>query len=66
MITLTINNRQVEVTEGASILDAADKLDIHIPTLCHLKLEEMDMENKAGGWMISIAAPAILMVLVRS
>lgn len=36
MINLTIDGRQVEVKEGATILDAALKLNIHIPTLCYL------------------------------
>ena len=35
MITLTIDNKTVQVPEGSTILDAADKLDIEIPTLCH-------------------------------
>lgn len=35
MITLTIDNRKVTVTEGTSVLDAARLLDIRIPTLCH-------------------------------
>ncbi len=37
MISLKIDNRIVEVEEGASLLDAAQKLDIDIPTMCHLK-----------------------------
>lgn len=35
MATLTINDRRVEVEEGATVLEAAQKLDIHIPTLCY-------------------------------
>ena len=34
-ICLTIDGREVEVDEGASILDAARKLGIDLPTLCH-------------------------------
>lgn len=33
---LTIDNREVEVAEGATILDAAQAAGIEIPTLCHL------------------------------
>jgi len=36
-IKLTINNQSVEVDKGATILDAARKLDIQIPTLCYHK-----------------------------
>jgi len=35
MITLTIDNKKVEVEEGSTILQAAEKLGIKIPTLCH-------------------------------
>ncbi len=34
MITLTIDNQTVEVAAGATILEAARKLGIHIPVLC--------------------------------
>ncbi|MHC4626733.1 MAG: 2Fe-2S iron-sulfur cluster-binding protein [Planctomycetota bacterium] len=37
MAKLTIDDRQVEVAGGATILDAAGKLGIEIPTLCFLK-----------------------------
>ena len=40
MIKLHINNRPVEVTEGTSILEAARKIDIRIPTLCFLENHE--------------------------
>jgi glycine cleavage system H lipoate-binding protein/NAD-dependent dihydropyrimidine dehydrogenase PreA subunit len=35
MITLTIDDRKVEVPEGSTVLEAAKKLGIWIPTLCH-------------------------------
>lgn len=37
MITLTIDNRQVQVPKGSTILDAAEKIGIRIPTLCYLR-----------------------------
>ena len=37
MPRLTIDNREVEVDNGATILDAATKLGIEIPTMCFLK-----------------------------
>ncbi len=36
MPTLTIDNRQVTVEPGATVLDAARALGIEIPTLCHV------------------------------
>ena len=34
MITLTIDNREVTVPNGTTILEAAGKIGVHIPTLC--------------------------------
>jgi iron-only hydrogenase group A len=36
MINLTINGKAIQVEEGNTILDAAKKADVHIPTLCYL------------------------------
>jgi NADP-reducing hydrogenase subunit HndD len=35
MVTLKINHEQVSVPEGTTVLDAAKKLNLHIPTLCN-------------------------------
>jgi len=40
MITITINNQSTTVPEGTTILEAAGKLNIDIPTMCYL--EECD------------------------
>ncbi|MCK9229225.1 MAG: molybdopterin-dependent oxidoreductase [Syntrophales bacterium] len=37
MITLKINGREVSVEKGATILEAAEKAGVFIPTLCHDK-----------------------------
>ena len=37
MISLTIDDKKVEVEQGVTVLQAAEKLGIHIPTLCHHK-----------------------------
>jgi len=37
MIKLRIDGREVSVQPGATILDAARKLGIHIPTLCYIE-----------------------------
>ncbi|MDQ7794349.1 MAG: NADH-dependent [FeFe] hydrogenase, group A6 [bacterium] len=36
-ISLTIDRQRVEVERGTTLLQAAEKLGIHIPTLCYLK-----------------------------
>ncbi len=48
MVSLSINGTHVEVPEGSTILDAAKKLDIHIPTLCHLDLHDIKMVNQGA------------------
>ncbi len=49
MISLTINGRKVEVEEGSTILEAARKLNIEIPTLCFLKgIDEV------GDWRMCV------------
>jgi NADP-reducing hydrogenase subunit HndD len=37
MINLNLNGKDVSVAEGSTILDAAKKLDVYIPTLCFLE-----------------------------
>jgi NADH dehydrogenase/NADH:ubiquinone oxidoreductase subunit G len=34
LVTVTIDNRQVQVEAGTTILEAAKRLGIKIPTLC--------------------------------
>ncbi|HEX2964745.1 MAG TPA: NADH-dependent [FeFe] hydrogenase, group A6 [Syntrophorhabdaceae bacterium] len=36
MISVTIDGRKIQVEEGTTILDAAKKANVHIPTLCYL------------------------------
>ena len=35
MIKLTVNGRSVEVNDGSTLLDAAGRAGVHIPTLCY-------------------------------
>ncbi|MFQ5791002.1 MAG: 2Fe-2S iron-sulfur cluster-binding protein, partial [Acidobacteriota bacterium] len=37
MVSLTIDGKTVEVEQGSTVLEAAEKLGIQIPTLCHHK-----------------------------
>lgn len=53
LITLTINNKQVQVEEGSTILQAAKLLGIKIPTLCYLKLHD-GSENKPGSCRVCV------------
>ena len=53
-IKLTIDNREVEVPKGTTILKAAQSLGIDIPTLCHFELEGMGVHNKPGGCRVCV------------
>ncbi|MBV7274856.1 iron hydrogenase small subunit [Clostridiaceae bacterium UIB06] len=53
LVTLTINNKQVQVEQGSTILQAAKLLEINIPTLCHLKLHD-GSENKPGSCRVCV------------
>ncbi|MCR4964037.1 MAG: [FeFe] hydrogenase, group A [Bacteroidales bacterium] len=58
MIKLTIDNREVEVPKGTTILKAAQKIGINIPTLCHFELEGLGVHNKPGSCRICVVEVA--------
>ena len=49
MVTLTINNKEIQVPANFTILQAAATLNIKIPTLCHLDLHNIKMVNKVAS-----------------
>ena len=53
-IKLTIDNKTVEVEKGTTILKAARKIGIDIPTLCHFEMCDMGIENRPGGCRICV------------
>ncbi|MRR20283.1 2Fe-2S iron-sulfur cluster binding domain-containing protein [bacterium] len=53
-IKLTIDNKQIEVEKGTTILSAARKMGVDIPTLCHMQLHDLNIENKPGGCRICV------------
>ncbi|TYB30716.1 MAG: 2Fe-2S iron-sulfur cluster binding domain-containing protein [Candidatus Mcinerneyibacterium aminivorans] len=52
MISLTIDGIKVEVEEGAKILDAAEKVNAHIPTLC--MHEDLERSGNCGVCIVEI------------
>lgn len=54
MIKLTIDNKEITAEKGSTILQAAREAGIEIPTLCHFKLHDMNIENKPGGCRICV------------
>ncbi len=53
-IKLNIDHKNIEVPKGTTILDAAAQVGIDIPTLCHMKLHDMNIENKPGGCRVCV------------
>ncbi|MBP3254651.1 MAG: iron hydrogenase small subunit [Bacteroidales bacterium] len=48
LVNLTIDNKQVQVAKGTTILKAAASIGIKIPTLCYYELKGQGIENKPG------------------
>ncbi len=53
-VSLTIDNKEIKVARGTTILKAARELGIDIPTLCHMELHDLNIENKPGGCRICV------------
>jgi len=51
-IKLNIDNKEVQVEKGTSLLDAAKKVGIDIPTLCYMHLDDVQIDHKPGGCRI--------------
>lgn len=51
-VNITINNIPLEVPKNTTVLQAARMINIEIPTLCHMKLEDFCIENKPAGCRI--------------
>ena len=74
MITLTIDGQKVEAQKGETILQAARRAGMYIPTMCYLtkvkpiascRLCVVEVEN-ADGFILSCQAPALDGMVVRT
>jgi len=54
-VKLTIDNKEVEAPKDSTIYQAAKLLGIDIPTLCYMRLHDLNIENKPGGCRICVA-----------
>ncbi len=48
-INITIDGKALQVEEGTTVLKAAREVNVEIPTLCYMELEDMCIEHKPGG-----------------
>ncbi|WP_105618250.1 NADH-dependent [FeFe] hydrogenase, group A6 [Vallitalea okinawensis] len=53
-VKIIIDGKEVQVPAGSTVLEAARKIDIDIPTLCHLDLHDIKMVNKAASCRICV------------
>lgn len=54
MVNLTINGKNIEVSEATTVLDAARSLNINIPTLCHMDLQDIKFVNKLASCRVCL------------
>ncbi len=54
MITCSVNDIDVNVEKGSTILEAAQKAGGNIPTLCHLNLHELDAVNQSANCRVCV------------
>lgn len=54
MVNLIIDNQSVSVPEGTTILDAARQTNIRIPTLCHLNLGTLKLDNHVASCRVCV------------
>ncbi|GAA3658289.1 NADH-dependent [FeFe] hydrogenase, group A6 [Asaccharospora irregularis] len=54
LVNLTINGKPVSVPKKTTILDAAKKLNINIPNLCHLHMQDINMKNQCASCRVCI------------
>ena len=56
LVNLTINGRSISVPHGTKILDAAKQVNINIPNLCHLKIDEINMVNQCASCRVCMVS----------
>lgn len=56
LVNLTINGKSVSVPSGTKILEAAKQVNINIPNLCHLKMNEINMINQCASCRVCMVS----------
>lgn len=54
MVKIKINDIEIEAEESETILEAAKKVNIKIPTLCHYDLPDIDFVNKEANCRVCL------------
>lgn len=53
-VNITFNDNQISVEKGTTILEAAKQIGVHIPTLCHLNLENFGIVNQVASCRVCV------------
>lgn len=56
LVNLTINGKAVSVPSGTKILEAAKKVNVKIPNLCHLHMDEINMVNQCASCRVCMVS----------
>ena len=56
LVNLTINNKQVSVESGSTILEAAKEININIPNLCHLNMSDANVVNNCASCRVCMVS----------
>ncbi len=54
MKNVTINGIKTQVPDNYTVLEAAKKVGVHIPTLCHLNLEDFGVVNRVASCRVCV------------
>lgn len=54
LINVKVNNKDVEIEQGSTILEACRKVGVEIPTLCYLKLQDHKTVNCPGSCRVCL------------
>ncbi|MFW5890246.1 MAG: NADH-dependent [FeFe] hydrogenase, group A6 [Marinilabiliaceae bacterium] len=54
IVKLTIDNKPVVVENGTTLLEAAKSIGIKVPSLCYMKMDDLNFENKPGGCRVCV------------
>ncbi|WP_175548564.1 NADH-dependent [FeFe] hydrogenase, group A6 [Dethiosulfatibacter aminovorans] len=54
MVNIEFNGTKMQVEKGSTILEAANKIGVHIPTLCHLNLEGFGIVNQVASCRVCV------------
>ena len=59
-VTLKIDNREVSVPKGTTVLEAARGMGIDIPTLCYMNLEDLCVKNAPASCRLCVVEVSCL------